>query len=269
MTTRAGGFDLSGKVVVLTGGGGILGARFTAALAGHGARVAVVDLDGGRAEAVSVEINRDHGPVTRPYVVDVTSPDRLEDLYAAVRADLGEVDVLVNGAAAKGPHFFDPFERFPLEEWNYVMRVNVTGVMLGCQVFGAAMAKRGRGSIINMLSVYGIVAPDQRIYEGARYEGRAINTPAVYSASKAAVWGLTKYLAAYWGPHGIRVNAVTPGGVFSGQDEGFVRNYSARVPLGRMAARDEICGAVVFLAADTSSYVTGQNIVVDGGLTVW
>ena len=269
VTTGATGFDLTGKVVVLTGGGGILGARFTAALAGHGARVAVVDLDADRARAVSDEVNREFGPLTRPYAADVTSPDRLRDLHAAVRAELAEVDVLVNGAAAKGPHFFDSFEHFPLQEWDYVVRVNMTGVMLGCQVFGPAMAARRRGSIINILSVYGIVAPDQRIYEGSQYEGRAINTPAVYTASKAAVWGLTKYLAAYWGWRGVRVNAVTPGGVFSGQNEVFVRNYSARVPLGRMADRDEIGGAIVFLAADASSYVTGQNLVVDGGLTVW
>jgi NAD(P)-dependent dehydrogenase (short-subunit alcohol dehydrogenase family) len=131
------------------------------------------------------------------------------------------------------------------------------------------MAERGHGSIINTLSVYGIVAPDQRIYQGSEYEGRAINTPAVYSASKAAVWGLTKYLAAYWGSRDVRVNAITPGGVFSGQNDEFVRRYSARVPLGRMASQDEMSGAVVYLASDASSYVTGQNIVIDGGLTVW
>jgi NAD(P)-dependent dehydrogenase (short-subunit alcohol dehydrogenase family) len=119
------------------------------------------------------------------------------------------------------------------------------------------------------LSVYGLVGPDQRIYEGSEYEGRAINTPAVYSTSKAAVWGLTKYLAAYWGDKNVRVNAVTPGGVFSGQNDEFVRRYSARVPLGRMAQLDEISGAVIYLASDASSYVTGQNIVVDGGLTSW
>jgi NAD(P)-dependent dehydrogenase (short-subunit alcohol dehydrogenase family) len=136
------------------------------------------------------------------------------------------------------------------------MAVNATGVMLACQAFGPDMARRGKGSIVNFLSIYGI-------------ERKAINTPAVYSASKAAVWGLTKYLAAYWGPRGVRVNAVTPGGVFSGQNETFVKRYSARVPMGRMAEKDEICGAVVFLASDASSYVTGQNLVVDGGLTAW
>jgi len=131
------------------------------------------------------------------------------------------------------------------------------------------MARRGRGSIVNTLSIYGIVGPDQRIYEGSSYEGRAINTPAIYSASKAGLWGLTKYLATYWGGNGVRVNAITPGGVFSGQNDVFVDRYSARVPLGRMAHKNELCGALVFLASDASSYVTGQNLVVDGGLTAW
>jgi NAD(P)-dependent dehydrogenase (short-subunit alcohol dehydrogenase family) len=176
---------------------------------------------------------------------------------------------LFNNAAAKSANFFEPFETFPLEEWNEVMGVNLTAAMLGCQVFGSRMVKRSVGSIINTLSVYGVVAPDQRIYEGSEYEGRAINTPAIYSASKAGLWGLTKYLAAYWGNKGIRVNALTPGGVFSGQNDTFVQRYSARVPLGRMAEKNELVGAAVFLASDASSYITGQNIVVDGGLTVW
>jgi NAD(P)-dependent dehydrogenase (short-subunit alcohol dehydrogenase family) len=182
---------------------------------------------------------------------------------------LGLASVLVNNAATKSENFFAPFEDFPIEDWEAVMRVNTTGVMLGCQEFGSGMAQRGRGSIINILSIYGIVAPDQRIYDGSEYEGRAINTPAVYSASKAAVWGLTRYLASYWGRQGVRVNAVTPGGVFSGQNDTFVKRYGERAPLGRMAQRDELCGALIYLASPASSYVTGHNLVVDGGWTVW
>jgi NAD(P)-dependent dehydrogenase (short-subunit alcohol dehydrogenase family) len=165
--------------------------------------------------------------------------------------------------------FFEPFETYALEDWHEVMRTNVTGVMLCCQAFGAAMAAAGRGSIVNILSIYGIVAPDPRIYEGSLYEGREINTPAVYSTSKAAVWGLTRYLATYWARTGVRVNAVTPGGAYSGQNRTFVDRYSARVPMQRMAEPDEIAGAVVFLASRASSYVTGQNIIVDGGLSAW
>lgn len=262
-------FDLTGKTALITGGGGILGRRITKALVAHGAKVAVVDLDYDKAAAVSDELSLDEHSRIFPFAADVTSPNNVAQLKSLVTEQLGQIDVLLNNAAGKTANFFTPFEEFPLADWDQVMSINLTGVMLCCQAFGSEMAQRRSGSIINTLSVYGIVAPDQRIYEGSLYEGRPINTPAVYSASKAGVWGLTKYLASYWGSSGVRVNAVTPGGVFSGQNETFVARYSARVPLGRMADRDEMSGAMVFLASDASSYVTGQNIVVDGGLTVW
>lgn len=261
--------DLTGKVVVLTGGAGILGSRFTAALAGKGARVALADQNAGKAQEVAEGVNAQYPGAVLPYATDITRKEDLQSLRDHVEADLGPADILINNAAFKSPHFFEPFETFPLDDWNQVMAVNTTGVMLACQVFGAGMAERGQGSIINTLSIYGLVAPDQRIYEGSEYEGRPINTPAVYSASKAAVWGLTKYLAAYWGSKGVRVNAITPGGVFSGQNDTFVQQYSRKVPLGRMADPDEMCGAVLFLASDAASYMTGQNIVVDGGWTAW
>ncbi len=261
--------DLNNKVVLLTGGAGILGSRFARALAANGSRVALVDCDASSADEAAKAVNKEHADTVQAFTADITQPDQLKNLKSDVESQLGPVDVLINNAAVKSPNFFEPFATFPLEDWNTVMAVNTTGVMLGCQVFGSAMAERGGGSIINTLSIYGIVAPDQRIYEGSEYEGRAINTPAVYSTSKAAVWGLTKYLASYWGDKGVRVNAITPGGISSGQNETFVKKYSARVPLGRMAEPDELCGAVLFLASDASSYVTGQNIVVDGGLSVW
>ena len=261
--------DLKGKVVLLTGGAGILGSHFTRALTANGARVALVDRDAEKAKKIAESINQENKNSVQSFAADITQLEQLKQLKTTVESNLGPVDVLINNAAVKSSNFFEPFESFPLEDWNTVMAVNTTGVMLGCQVFGSAMAERGCGSIINTLSIYGIVAPDQRIYEGSEYEGRAINTPAVYSTSKAAVWGLTKYLASYWGNKGIRVNAITPGGMFSGQNETFVDKYSARVPLGRMGEPDELCGAVVFLASDASSYVTGQNIIVDGGLSVW
>jgi NAD(P)-dependent dehydrogenase (short-subunit alcohol dehydrogenase family) len=257
-------FDLDGEVAVLTGGAGILGTAFAGALARHGAKVAIVDRDGPKAEQVAAGIAG-----VRAYPADITDARELRALQGRVEGDLGAVTVLVNNAAAKSANFFAPFESFPLADWDEVMDVNLTGAMLCAQVFGAAMAGRGRGSIVNTLSIYGVVAPDQRIYEGSSYEGRAINTPAVYSASKAALWGLTKYLATYWAARGVRVNAITPGGVASGQNETFVRRYSERVPLGRMAERGEMCGALVFLASRAASYVTGQNLVVDGGLTTW
>lgn len=260
-------FDLSGKVVVITGGAGILGRRISAALASQGARVAIVDRDGAKAAEVAAAI--DQPALVKGYAADATSLASLRTLKEQVEAELGEVNVLVNNIATKSDNFFEPFETFPVEDWNEVMNVNTTGVMLACQVFGGAMAQRGAGAIVTTLSIYGIAGPDQRIYEGAVYEGRAINSPAVYSASKAALLGLTKYLATYWGQRGVRVNAITPGGVFSGQNDTFVSRYSARVPLGRMADKDEMSGAVVYLASDEAAYVTGHNLVVDGGLTAW
>jgi NAD(P)-dependent dehydrogenase (short-subunit alcohol dehydrogenase family) len=262
-------FDLTGEIAVLTGGAGILGARFADALAQHGARVALLEHDIDAAREVARAVNARHGERAAAYDADVGERAALKQARMRIEAEFGAATVLINNAATKSPNFFEPFETFPLHDWEQVMRVNATGVMLCCQEFGGGMAERGRGSIVNLLSIYGIVAPDQRIYEGSSYEGRAINTPAVYSASKAAVWGLTRYLAAYWGHRGVRVNAVTPGGVFSGQNDAFVQRYSARVPLGRMAQRDELTGAVVYLASPASSYVTGHNLVVDGGLTVW
>jgi NAD(P)-dependent dehydrogenase (short-subunit alcohol dehydrogenase family) len=142
-------------------------------------------------------------------------------------------------------------------------------MFLVAQAIGSAMAARGAGSIIQTASIYGLLAPDQRIYEGSEYNGRPINTPAVYTASKAGVIGLTRHLATYWGPRGVRVNTLTPGGVSSGQNNTFSQRYSARIPLGRMAEADDLVGAAVFLASDASRYVTGQNLIIDGGLSAW
>lgn len=258
-------FDLSGKVVVITGGAGILGSRMSRALVDCGARLAIID----RSSDKAADLVQALGASAAFYAGDVTDRAGLVAIRTRIEAEIGSVNVLINNIATKTANIFEPFETFPLEDWNEVMNVNTTGAMLACQVFGTPMAERGAGSIITTLSIYGIVGPDQRIYEGAMYEGRAINSPAVYSASKAALLGLTKYLAAYWGHRGVRVNAITPGGVFSGQNDEFVGRYSARVPLGRMAQGDEMSGAIVYLASDDSSYVTGHNLVVDGGLTAW
>ncbi|WP_431097772.1 SDR family oxidoreductase [Polaromonas aquatica] len=258
-------FALDGKVVVLTGAAGIIGNHVIKAFLASGARVFAIDRD---EEALEKNCGSSHeGLLT--CVADISSSDAVKKAFLTLRSHWGEPHVLLNNAATKSENFFEPFEIFPVDEWNQVMSVNLTGAMLCAQVFGGAMAKRGVGSIVNTLSIYGIVAPDQRIYEGSEYLGRAINTPAIYAASKAGLWGLTKYLAAYWGHRGVRVNAVTPGGVFSGQNNRFVENYSRRTPLGRMGGTDDIVNAMRYLASDASKYVTGHNLVVDGGWTVW
>lgn len=258
---------MSEKVVVLTGGGGILGRAMTERLSADGWLVALVDRSAELAQ-YSAALAVAPGSA-RAYTCDIADKAALSCLHAKIRAELGEVSALICNAATKSDNFFAPYEDFPLEDWNYVLSVNLTAPMLCAQEFGPGMATRGGGAIVNTLSIYGIVAPDQRIYEGSLYEGRAINTPAVYSASKAGLWGLTKYLASYWGAQGVRVNAVTPGGVFSGQNDTFVQKYSARTMMGRMGEPHEIADAVSFLVSDRASYVTGQNLVVDGGLSAW
>jgi NAD(P)-dependent dehydrogenase (short-subunit alcohol dehydrogenase family) len=257
-------FRLDGKTIAMTGAAGILGQGAVAAFQEAGARVCALDRSAADLEKLGADSDR-----LLKIATDVSDAGSVRAAADRLHAQWGPADVLFNNAATKSENFFAPFEEFPLADWNEVLGVNLTGAMLCAQAFGAPMAQRGRGAIVNTLSIYGIVAPDQRIYEGSEYLGRPINTPAIYSASKAGLWGLTQYLASYWGGQGVRVNAITPGGVFSGQNDTFVRNYAQRVPLGRMADRQDIVNGMVFLASDASSYLNGHNLVVDGGWTVW
>ncbi len=265
-------FDLTGRTAVVTGGCGILGSRFAEGLAEFGANVALLDLDRQAVELAASELSTRHSGRASGYACDITQPEAVRDVAYTIEADLGAVSILLNNAASKTRDvdaFFAPVATFSLETWREIMAVNLDGMFNVAQVFGTLMAGRGYGSIVQTASIYGQLAPDQRIYEGSEYLGRAINTPAVYTASKAGVIGLTKHLATYWGAQGVRVNTLTPGGVESGQNDIFKQRYGARVPLGRMARADEIVGAVLFLVSDAASYVTGQNIAVDGGLSAW
>ena len=265
-------FDLTGRTAVVTGGCGILGRRFAEGLAEFGANVAILDLDSQAVESAASEISAHHAVRSKGYACDITQPEAVRLAADAIEADLGPVSILLNNAASKTRDvdaFFAPVATFSLETWREIMAVNLDGMFNVAQVFGTLMAGRGYGSIVQTASIYGLMAPDQRIYEGSEYLGRAINTPAVYTASKAGVIGLTKHLAAYWAPQGVRVNTLTPGGVESGQNDIFKQRYGARVPLGRMARADEMVGAILFLVSDAASYVTGQNIAVDGGLSAW
>jgi len=270
--TGAGLFGLAGKVAVVTGGAGILGRRFCLGLAGFGARVAVIDIDGEAAGAVAAEIEADHPGGAIAIGCDVADPADVAAMTESVVTEFGRIDVLHNNAATKTDDleaFLQPFEEYSLDTWREVMAVNIDAMFVVAQSIGRVMVIQGKGSIIQTSSIYGIMGPDQRIYEGSEYQGRAINTPAVYSVSKAAVVGLTRHLATYWAGAGIRVNTLTPGGVESGQNATFRRRYAERIPLGRMGEADELVGALVYLASDASSYVTGQNLVVDGGLSAW
>ena len=265
-------FSLSNKVVVVTGGAGLLGQVFCQALVDVGAHVAIVDLDLASAETAAKKINKSDAQKVVAFESDITSPESVTQMVANVVKQLGRIDVLVNNAASKGSSldaFFESFEDYSLKTWREVMSVNIDGLFLVAQAVGKQMKKQGGGSIIQTSSIYGVVAPDQRIYEGSEYNGRAINTPAVYSASKAAVNGLTSYLSTYWASSKIRVNSLTPGGIASGQNSEFNKKYSNRVPLGRMGEASELVGALIYLASDASSYVTGQNLIVDGGLSAW
>ena len=266
-------FDLSGKAAVVTGALGILGRHFCRGLAEFGASVAVVDLDQHECERFAEELAGEYRVTTAGIGCDVSDPDSVAAMLKTAVSSLGPVTILHNNAATKTSDleaFFAPTEEYALPAWREVMSVNIDGMFLVAQAVGNHMREHGRGgSIIQTASVYGLVAPDQRIYEGSHYLNRQINTPAVYSTSKSAVVGLSKYLAAYWGEAGIRVNTLVPGGVESGQNETFQRRYSARVPLGRMGRASELVGALVYLSSDASSYVTGQCLVVDGGLSAW
>ena len=265
-------FSLANKVVVVTGGAGLLGQVFCQALVDVGAHVAIVDLNLESAETVAKRINKSEAQKVVAVGSDITSPESVTQMVANVVKQLGRIDVLVNNAASKGSSldaFFESFEDYSLKTWREVMSVNIDGLFLVAQAVGKQMKKQGGGSIIQTSSIYGVVAPDQRIYEGSEYNGRPINTPAVYSASKSAVNGLTNYLATYWASSKIRVNSLTPGGIASGQNSEFKKEYSNRVPLGRMGEASELVGALIYLASDASSYVTGQNLIVDGGLSAW
>ncbi len=269
-------FDLTGRVAVVTGGVGLLGAEFCRTLAEAGASVAVVDLNEAAARQTAETLSGE-GFSAVGLGADITDPGAVQSLVHTVLSDFGRLDILVNSAALDPK--FDPqaasrgiapgaFEDYPLEQWNLALNVNLTGMFLVTQACVRPMLDQGkRGSIINICSTYGLNGPDQRIYikEGKRVAFK----PVYYTVTKGGVLGFTKYLAAYYAGTEIRVNALTPGGVFNHHEEYFVKNYSAKTILGRMAHKDEMNGALLFLASEASSYMTGNNVVVDGGWTAW
>ncbi len=261
-------FKLSGKVAIVTGAAGQLGGEYVRTLLGAGASVAAFDLRPGNPKGRLNEIDSDQLLIAEVNIVDRGSVERgLEKVLSR----FGNPGILLNNAAIDAPpnaseQETGPFETYPEESWGIMMDVNLKGTFLCCQVIGGHMAKHGGGSIINISSVYGILSPDQRIYE---YKDKPFIKPVTYAVSKGGVLNLTRYLATYWAKNGVRVNTLTLGGVFNNQDATFLKNYSNKVPLGRMARQDEYNGAILFLSSDASSYMTGANLIVDGGFSCW
>lgn len=276
-------FDLHGKVAIVTGGAGLLGMEFCRTLAQAGAQVASVDLlepygDGETsARRAGFEASAESVVAVK---ADITDPVAVEQVVTRIVTTFGRLDILVNSAALDPK--FDPkhlgvessasstsgaFETFPLDAWKQAIDVNLTGAFVCCQAAVKPMLAQGSGVIINIASMYGLVGPDQRLYQ--RPGQPAKYKPVYYTVTKAGILGLTRYLASYYAGKNIRVNALTPGGVFNGHDDDFVQSYAARSILGRMARKDEMNGALLFLASEASSYMTGANLVIDGGWTAW
>lgn len=265
-------FSLEGEVAVVTGAMGQLGSQFARTLASRGARVAALDLDvsPSRRPPVPPDLEASYAYVA----ADICDRTQIEGALADIVARWGVPSVLINNAAIDSPPDAPaaengPFEHYPKASWDRILEVNLGGTFTCCQVFGGRMAETGRGAIVNISSIYGMVSPDQRIYEYRGREGAPFIKPVAYSASKSGLLNLTRYLATYWARSGVRVNTLTLAGVRRAQDAQFLEGYCARMPMGRMAAEDEYNGAIVFLSSDASRYMTGANLVVDGGWTAW
>ncbi len=261
-------FRLDGKVAVITGAAGLLGEQHAIALSDFGATVVLTDLNLDVIQERTHAITARTGLPAMAVRCDVTQIADWEALLHQVRSQFGRVDVLINNAAftnqSRSANFSAPFTEFPLEDWDQILKVNLTGSFLGCQIIGKQMLEQGQGSIINLASLYGVVSPNHKMYPGT-----GINQPVAYSVSKAGVLALTRYLAGLWGEKGIRVNSITPGGVFNNHNELFVERFSNLNPMGRMERKEELRGAIVYLASDASTYCNGHNLIVDGGWTIW
>lgn len=269
-------FRLDGRVAVITGGAGLLGYQHAATVAGLGGLPVLIDINADGLASNAARLAREVGCEALAVVADITDLDAVSNTFEQTMARYGQVDILINNAArnpkveSAGDRDFSRLEHFPWEQWKMDLDVGLGGAFNCAKVFGVQMARQGAGVIVNIASDLGVIAPDQRLY---RVEGRGPEQqpvkPVTYSVVKHGLLGLTKYLATYWCEQGVRCNALSPGGVYAGQNDVFVSKLTQLIPLGRMADADEYRGAIAFLCSDASSYMNGANLVVDGGRSTW
>ncbi len=269
-------FDLTERVAIITGGAGLLGLKHAEAIASHGGIPVLVDLASASPEVKASEISLKYGVDALGLELNITKPDQVQALLDKVLANYNRVDILINNAANNpkvevgSEKAWSRLENFPIGLWEDDIAVGLTGAFLCSQIIGSEMARKKKGVIVNVASDLAVIAPDQRLYRqvGIPDEQQPVK-PVTYSVVKTGLVGLTRYLATYWADCGVRVNAISPGGVYNNQPDDFVQRLSNLIPMGRMANINEYQGAILFLCSDASSYMTGFNLVIDGGRSCW
>ncbi|MFH1376338.1 MAG: SDR family oxidoreductase [Candidatus Woesearchaeota archaeon] len=259
--------DLNKKVAIITGAVGNLGIVHAEALAELGCNLALIDILEDKARELAQDISNRFGVKAIGLKIDLFKKESIEETFQKIHNEMGRIDILINSAQYSPPEDIEPVETFDKDVWDKVMAINVTGTFLCCQQ--ALKYMKEGGSILNMGSIMGVIAPDRRIYEGSTYDGKQMNSPLVYSTSKAAIIGLTRYLAVDFAKKNIRVNCISAAGFESGQTDLFKSKYKDKIPMARMANKEELKGAIAYLCSDNSSFVTGHNLILDGGMSSW